>query len=332
MLQLTAFDLSDGIQLDCQADVLESGSICVPARSFNAIAKGMAGQLVIEVVNELMTISDLSGSCEIQCQLTDEYPSIIQDEVDLTTEHQIDIKTFVQAIKMGASCASSDPSRMILQGVNIVAKDGLLTMASTDGHRLVIYKTEIDKSVEISSATVPIKLLSGIAGNGIMSLAINPTACIVGTANMITTCRVFDGKYPDYPMLLPKSFTRTATIDRIDLIDALALMSVIGNTDDLVRFMFEDNELLIRCEREGLKGERKIECEMKGSDFECYEELEGQLFVIAFNLKYLLGHLKNIPSKQVKISMNSATEPVVIKPVDSKLDLLCLVMPTVIRS
>lgn len=329
---LTAFDLSNGIQLELKTDVINAGEICVPAQLFNAIIKGTPGYLIIEVVDTLMTVSNLSGSCEIQCQHSDEYPSIIPDDIDKTIQCEIDIKTFAQAIKLGGSCASDETSKAILQGVNIVAENGLLTLASTNGHKLVVYKTAIDESIKIPSSTIPTKSLGTIEGCGMMTLTISDTDCMVNTGDTIITCRSFAGKYPDYPRLLPNSFSRVAVLDRTQLIDSLNLMNSIGSENSLVKFVFENNELIISSAKEGVRGERLIECEMTGDSFENYEELEGQLFVLSFNLKYLLGQLKTIPGQRVQFSMNSNDEPVTIKPVESDLDLLCLVMPVVVRN
>lgn len=318
---LTSFDLSNGIQLELKADVIDTGEICVPAQLFSAIVKGMNGQLIIEVVGTLMTVSNLSDSCEIQCQYSDDYPGIIPENIDSTTQCEIDIEIFTQAIKLGGSCVSGEPTKMILQGANVVAEDGLLTIASTNGHKLVVYKTAIDELIKIPSSTIPTKLLGTIEGCGMMTLTISDTDCMVDTGDMIITCRSFAGKYPAYPMLLPKSFTRNAVLNRTQLVDALNLMSAIGNENSLVKLVFECDKLTISSEKEGVKGESKIDC-----------ELAGEGLTIALNLKYVLGQLKTIPSQLIKISMNDALMPLIIQPVDSNLDLLCLLMPVQLRS
>lgn len=319
-VELIAFDLSNGVQLCCNAEIIKSGEICVPAQTFSAIAKGMSGQLIIEVIGDTMTISNLSGSCEIQCQPVADYPDIIDDDIDATIQVEIDAKKFAQAIKLGGSCVSDDPTKAILNGVNIVAEDGLLTMASTDGHRLIVYKAAIDENIKIPSSTIPTKSLGAIDGSGNLKLTIDNTVCMAETGDTIVTCRPFDGKYPDYKLLLPKDFVRHAIIDRAELIDTLNLMSSIGSENSLVKFVFEGDKLTVMSDREGVKGERSIACKMT-----------GEAFIIAFNLKYLLGQLKTIPSERVQISMNGALQPVIIEPVDSDLDLLCLVMPVRLR-
>lgn len=328
---ISAFDLSNGIQLELQSEVLDIGDICVPAQSFAAIVKGMAGQLIIDIIGTNMTIANLSSSCEIQCQNAIEYPDFTGEELDKSISCEIDISTFAHAIKLGGSSVSTDESKSILQGVNIVAIDGLLTVASTDGHTLKVCKSKIDESINIPPSTIPIKPLASVSGEGKMTLSIDESTCEIESDGSTLTCRPYAGKYPDYQLLLPVTFTRTATIDRSQLIDALNLMASVGSENSLVKFVFENDTLVVMSAREGIKGQRKIDCKMSGHDFENYEELEGQLFVIAFNLKYMLSTLKIVPTQKILIQMNDALQPVIIKPVDSDIDLLCLVMPVAVR-
>jgi DNA polymerase-3 subunit beta len=328
---ISAFDLSNGIELKLLSEILDDGDICVPAQSFAAIVKGMAGQLIIEVVDTIMTISNLSGSCEIQCQDAVDYPDFTGEELDKSISCEMDISTFAQAIKLGGSSVSTDETKSVLQGVNIIAADGLLTVASTDGHTLKVCKSKIDESINIPPSTIPLKPLASVSGEGKMTLSIDEATCQIDSDGSTLTCRPFAGKYPDYQLLLPTTFTRTTTIDRSQLIDALNLMASVGSENSLVKFVFENDNLIVMSAREGIKGQRSIDCKMSGHDFENYEELEGQLFVIAFNLKYLLSTLKVIPTQKVLIQMNAALQPVIIEPVDSDLDLLCLIMPVAVR-
>jgi DNA polymerase-3 subunit beta len=318
---VSAFDLSNGIQLELQSEVLDIGDICVPAQSFAAIVKGMAGQLIIEVVDTLlMTISNLSGSCEIQCVDAVDYPDFTGEELDKSISCEMDISTFAQAIKLGGSSVSTDETKSVLQGVNIVASAGLLTVASSDGHTLKVCKSKIDESINIPSSIIPLKPLASVTGEGKMTLSIDETTCEIETDGSTLTCRPYAGKYPDYQLLLPTTFTRTVTINRSQLIDALNLMASVGSENSLVKFVFENDNLIVMSAREGIKGQRSIDCKMS-----------GQSIAIGFNLKYLLSTLKVIPTQKVLIQMNEALQPVVVKPVDGDVDLLCLIMPVAVR-
>jgi DNA polymerase-3 subunit beta len=280
----------------------------------------MAGQLIIEVVDTTMTISNLSGSCEIQCVDAVDYPDFTGEELDKSISCEMDISTFAQAIKLGGSSVSTDESKSVLQGVNIVAADGQLTVASTDGHTLKVCKSKIDESINIPPSTIPLKPLASVSGEGKMTISIDESTCEIESDGSTLTCRPFAGKYPDYQLLLPTTFTRTATIDRSQLIDALNLMASVGSENSLVKFVFENDTLMVMSAREGIKGQRSIDCKMS-----------GQPIVIGFNLKYLLSTLKVIPTQKVLIRTNEALQPVVIKPVDSDIDLLCLIMPVAVR-
>jgi DNA polymerase-3 subunit beta len=97
-------------------------------------------------------------------------------------------------------------------------------------------------------------------------------------------------------------------------------MASVGSENSLVKCVFENDTLVVMSAREGIKGQRSIDC-LK----------IGQSIAIGFNLKYLLSTLKVIPTQKVLIQMNDALQPVVVKPVDSDVDLLCLIMPVQVR-
>jgi DNA polymerase-3 subunit beta len=317
---LSGFDLSSGIREEVQTDVLDTGDICVPAQVFSAIIKGMSGQLILEIDGTLMTITSLSGSCEIQCQASDEYPDFVNTDIGEASRCNLDSKMLSQAIKLAASSVSTDESKPILCGVNVHAKDGLLTVAATNGHHLTVVNLPVDESINVPSSTVPVKPMSAIGDSGGLTLIVGETDCIIETDSTVLTCRQYAGTYPQYQMLIPKVFARTLTLDRSKLVDALNLMVSIGNENNVVKFDVTHSKLVTSSDRDGAKGNATIACELTGEDIQ-----------MAFNLKYLLSQLKIIPTKDVKLSINGALEPVVIQPVGSDLDLLCLVMPVRIR-
>lgn len=335
-LTLTGFDLAHGIEVDCTADVLELGSVCIPASTI-AIIKGIAGQLIIETnENNLITISNLSGRVEIQGQSTEEYPELITDESESKTTHSIESTFLTQAVKYCAQSASTDESKAILTGINLTADSGNLRAMATDGHRLTIFNMPVKDNVILDSVTIPVKSLGLVPvnksgdNNILLSIDNNQVSIDSGSRSIM---RTLDGKYPDAMMLVPKSFTRYIDVDRRQLIDALNMMSAISDQNNLVKFVLESDKLIISSSSDGKSGKVEIDCKMTGTDFEQFEELSGQLFVVAFNLKYLLDGLKMFDSKLIKLSMNEPLQPVIItSDVPSDVNLLYLIMPVQIRS
>lgn len=321
-LSITGFDLSHGIEIDCDAEVIDCGSVCIPASAI-AIIKGMAGRLIIET-NEtnLITISNLSGKVEIQGMPVGEYPELIDEDFDPKSRHELDAKSFAQVIKYCAQSTSTDETKAVLTGINITASGGNLRAIATDGHRLTVVNIPVDESIVIESITIPSKSLSlvPIGSAETIALAIDKSQISIDAGSR-SIMRVLDGKYPDAMLLIPKSFTREMTIDRRELIDALNMMSAISDANNLVKFAIEETYIDVSASSDGKKGTVDVGCSLKGDSIET-----------AFNLKYLLDGLKMFDTKQVKISMNDRLQPVIITAIEGDLDLTYLCMPVQIRS
>jgi DNA polymerase-3 subunit beta len=318
-LRLASFDLSNGIELNSDAEIIEAGSVCVPAQLLSSIVKSLKGQIVFNLDGTTATIADLSGSCEIQCQESDEYPDFANNSDDdnpVRSECEIDAKLFAQAVKICSSSASLDETKSMLQGINFKAANGLLVAAATDGHRLTVLKLAIDPSVSIESCTMPVKPISAIECDEDISLSIGRSICSIGTDDSQLLCRLYGGTYPQYELLMPKSFKQSIELDKSALLDALSLMSSIGAQNNLVKISLESNSMKLASSNEGAKGQRNIDCNFSGDPVE-----------MGLNIKYLTTALKTIPTTNIKISINDPMSPIVINPIDSDLDLICLLMP-----
>lgn len=327
-LLITGFDLVHGIEtLTNGVAIYSTGSICANATHLLALVKQISGQLIIEVIDELITITTLSGSVNLQGLSVEDYPDLFED-VAQSDSYQIEAKTLLTAWKYCKVSASTDETKMILQGVNIAAVNGVLKIASTDGHRLTACTMSIDEAVNIPSITIPAKsidLLPNINdpnddtdSSWVTNISVHDATCIISNNTSKITTRLYEGKYPDYNMLLPKAFKRELTIDKSRLVEALNVMSSIGNQKNIATLEITQNKVIVSSSRDGADGKMSIDCSLVGDDL-----------TLSFNIKYLLAQLKIITTKSVKFNLNGSLEPVTIEPIelDNGIDLTCLVMP-----
>ena len=343
-LAITGFDLSHGIEtVATGVEIYESGTICANAAQLLALVKQLSGQLVVEVVDDLITITTLSGTVEIKGMPADEYPDLFEDMGDAKT-YTLDAKTLITAWKYCKVSASTDESKVILQGVNIRTDGGVLKIASTDGHRLTACEMGVE-DVDIASITIPaksIELLPNInndtdSTDGLfaqINLSVHESSCVISNNTSKIITRLFEGKYPDYNMLIPTSFKRHLTVDRARLVDALNVMISVGNQKNVVTFDITETKLTVSTNRDGASGKMAVDCQFSSKfDDKLGGKFDGKDWAISFNIKYLLAQLKIISTKSVKFSMNGNLEPVIIEPIELEngIDLTCLVMPIQLR-
>jgi DNA polymerase-3 subunit beta len=217
---------------------------------------------------------------------------------------------------------SSDETKAILCGVNITSKDGAIDFAATDGHRLAINSLKSDLAISANLKNDGIKLLSGYDFQEPISLAVSQDgSTIVRDENTTFLIRQLDGKYPDYPLLLPPAFAYEITLDRQQILDAIAVAKLVSTESRPVKFTFSHSSLTISSEDDKADCSTQIE-----SSFAAKEDLE-----ICFNHKYLSAALEAVRSQTIVMHINEPLHPVIIKSAEYP-DYIHLVMPVQIRT
>ena len=341
---LTGFDLSMGIEHRItEFNFCEQGAICLPAKLLLNIVSKQNNS------SEITISTDDTYQCTLICDNSeyqisgmdiDEYPELSSVIDNGSEQNDEDFQEFtlnpadlLTAIKSTIFACASDESKQILTGLNFNISSENLKVAATDGHRLAVVSIirqglKSDAENEESIITIPAKILKEleriltgktlesiklIEGNGSLSFETTSTKLI---------CRTLDGKYPNYPQLIPDDdkFSTLITVDRKALIKSIDKVSAILDNpkSDLIELNLNpDNQQI------------KLSTQAKDVG-ECFEilpaQISGELKMICFNVSYFLDALKAMESNEVQIKLINETNPCIIIPL-SNLEMLCLIMP-----
>ena len=342
-ISLTGFDLNLGIQTSFDANVIKSGAITIPSKLLSEIVNKLPNESPISVdVNEdsddILIKSD-RGSFKIKGISSDDYPKL--PFVESGTSLNIDPISFLKALRLTIFASSNDDSKQLLTGVNFTFKQKYLESAATDGHRLAVVLIDNDKkgnenqdnlsNEENFSVTIPSRSLREIeklvslktSGNSI-KLFYDKGQLVFIASNQIITTRTLEGKYPNYPQLVPDTFSKFFTFNTNKLIDALERIAVLADQQSsVVKIKFDDNDIaLISADAQDI-----------GSANESLSVVcNGEKFDIAFNVRYLLEGLKVISTENVILKCNLSTTPAVLIPENNDNSFTYLVMPVQVRS
>ena len=342
-ISLTGFDLNLGIQTSFDANVIKSGAITIPSKLLSEIVNKLPNESPISVdVNEdsddILIKSD-RGSFKIKGISSDDYPKL--PFVESGTSLNIDPISFLKALRLTIFASSNDDSKQLLTGVNFTFKQKYLESAATDGHRLAVVLIDNDKkgnenqdnlsNEENFSVTIPSRSLREIeklvslktSGNSI-KLFYDKGQLVFISSNQIITTRTLEGKYPNYPQLVPDTFSKFFTFKTNKLIDALERIAVLADQQSsVVKIKFDDNDIaLISADAQDI-----------GSANESLSVVcDGEKFDIAFNVRYLLEGLKVISTENVILKCNLSTTPAVLIPENNDNSFTYLVMPVQVRS
>lgn len=319
-LVLTAYNLAEGLQVTCEAECNAIGSFVILEKDLSSLLDKLKGDLEIVIDDNKATFSTDKSNVEFQILDATEYPDLIF-KIDEPIGSRLLANSFGRAVDACSVSVSKDETKPLLQGINIKADSATktATLASTDGHRLTVCKFYCEWDIE--PVTLPAKFLSKlpdtIAEEIRMSIGINE-ALFVTDDSVSATCRVYEGKYPDYELLLPKSASRTLTVDRLEMLELLSIAEV-AIANNMVQLSLEPNTLTISSGRDAAEAISTMECQLIGSPLN-----------IGLNLKYFQQGLKMFDDEKATLNINGALEPVTI--VSSDGFLLYLMMPIQIRN
>jgi DNA polymerase-3 subunit beta len=340
-VSLTAFDLSLGIQTSFPAEVEDSGELTLPAKLFSDIVgKLPSGSVSLDANEEFSaTIAAQSSRYQIQGMRAEEFMTL--PVVETGEAVYLPVAALLEGMRGSLFAASSDETKQILTGVHLSVEADSLEFAATDGHRLAVVRAAMvedednpTEAMEPFAVTVPGRTLRELERILVAQQSSEPVAMYCDRGQLALqwgdyyiTSRTLEGQYPAYNQLIPRQFDRQVTVERKLLLEALDRISVIADQESnhIVKFSIDSVNQTVTI---------SADAQDAGSGREMIDsaQISGEDSIdIAFNVKYLMESLKNLPTTEVQIQMNTPTSPVVIMPLGGA-KATHLVMPVQVRS
>ncbi len=317
-LRLSATDLTVGITVWMDANMDGSLALTLPARTLTDVVNALSESEVQFSVNCKPEAALKSGSFKgvVKGNEASEFPSIPIFDVSQGISFEASIlKEMIQAV---AFAASVDDSRPVLAGVLLMLDDQTLAMAATDGFRLAVRKTELPARVGKKQVIVPaaaLKELSRILGStkcARVTLYMPPSGSqvVLRCENVQLVSQLIDGKFPDYQMIVPKSYKTRTVVARSEMLKACKQAGIMARAgSNVVRFQLKPGgentgKVLVLAEADET-GESEIELEAN---------VEGPELEIAFNVKFLQDALEAIDTKTIVMETTTHKTPAIIRP------------------
>jgi len=139
-------------------------------------------------------------------------------------------------------------------------------------------------------------------------------------------CRLIEGRYPNYEVVIPAQNPNKLTIDRAALLNSLRRVAIFANqSTHQVRFKISGQELFLMAEDLDYSNEAKerLSCSYEGDDLE-----------IGFNSRFFQEMLTNLSQFEVRLEMSAPSRAGILFPVDNENeneDILMLVMPVMLN-
>lgn len=333
VLMLTASDKENEIKSSITLDESDSdGRFAIVSRTILDAMKELPEQPVtfeIDTNNLTAQIIYQNGNYNFTIQNADEFPQSESIREEATT---INIPSGILAdnITRTLFATANEEIRPVMNGIyfDITSED--LRIVASDGHKLVR-----NKILSVSSPTPtafilpkkPANLLKSILAHddSEVTISFDERNAAIESSFGTLTCRLIEGRYPNYASVIPENNPCRLTADRKTLIGSLRrVLPFASDSSQLVRLRISAGQLEVSSEDIDFSTSAKesIVCDYTSTPMS-----------IGFKGTSLMEILTNLSSDDVVLELADPSRPCIILPAEQpeSQDLLMLIMPMLLN-
>ena len=328
-LSLTGYNMETAITYSVEADIADPGECILPAKLFGDIIRRLPEGPVTVVVDDSYKISIRAGyaSFTISAESAEDYPEL--PDVNTGRAIQIPQNKLKELIGGTIFAVSENQGRPVHTGVKFEVTDDSITAVAVDGFRLArrTYHPEGGTGRELSFV-VPAaglkeveKILTDSEENAAFTLGPKHILFQIGGATLV--CRLLEGEFLDWRRVVPTNCPVKLVANVSDLQSSVERVGLIVSEKykSPVRCVFGSQVLQMRTNT--TIGAAEDRCAIAG---------DGKELEIGFNVRYLIDALRAIPCEEVTLELTNGLSPIVLTPVDDKVDFAYMILPVRIKN
>ena len=310
----------------------EEGNIAIPAKLLLDILKTFSNQILTFIINNdnfSIEISSENGNYNLAGENAEDFPKV----TELSEENEISMPSedLLKAINYTTFCTSADESiRPVMSGVFMEIENEKISFVATDAHKLTKY-TYYKKDINFVNSFIipkkPLQVIKHIIDDSLnLKINFNESNIFFSFANFKISCRLIEGKYPDYNAVIPTENPYKLQLDKSLFLNSLKRVSLFSNkSSNAIKLKIAGSEIIISSEDLDFsnKAEERLECEYEGDNIE-----------IGFNSKFLIELLNHLDENEIEIKLDTPNSACIITRVNEveKDTILMLIMPIMLNN
>lgn len=298
--------------------------ITLPAQKLLTIVRSLPEGLnvVLEFEEGRCNLKAGRSSFKLSTLPGQDYPHIDLTQAQSLFEiSQGDLKNLLQHCSF--AMASQDV-RFYLNGMLFDVSPYGLRLVATDGHRLstCVINHPMERVVP-TQAIVPRKAVVELSK--LLSLPEQPVSLSIAKNYLtlqlndtIFTCKLIDGRYPDFNRVLPKFNDVQIQLDHTLFKSILQRASILSNERFRgVRLVFEQNLLTVHAQN----------AEQDESNEDMVIDYQGDRIEIGFNVGYLLDVINSLKSEVITLNLKDSSNSCLVTVEDHAMECQHVIMP-----
>ncbi len=332
-LTITASDSENIMTTNLQLDeACENGMFAVNNQTILDAVKELPEQpltLDVDMATYAIKVIYLNGVYNFTGQSGEEFPKF-QSLPENATSIIVDSKTLSNDISRSIFATDNGELRPVMNGIYFDLTPEYLAIVASDGHKLVKTMNMSVKSETPLSFILP-KKPANLLKNVLLK---NDDDIIIRfddrNANIIfsdgtLSCRLIEGRYPNYNSVIPQNNPNQLTIDRLVLIGVLRrVLPFASDSSQQIRLHIEMGKVVISSEDVDFatSAKEEIVCDYNGS-----------IMDIGFKGTSLMEILSHLDSEEVVLKLADPSRPCIILPAEQpeNEEILMLIMPMLLN-
>lgn len=331
-LTVSASDLETTMTTGLTITSKDSGNIAIPARILLDLLKSFPDTPITFSVNDethAVKLSTEYGEYNVAGLNGEDFPNA--PELASASSVSVASDLLARAVTKTVFATGNDELRPVMSGVYFEMKEDGLSFVATDAHKLVKYvrsDAKADSGASFIMPKKPLNLLKNVlaAEEADVTITYNETNARYTFGDVTLTCRLIDGRYPNYEAVIPKENPNQLTVNRQAFLNSVKRVSFFANkTTHQVRLRIAGSELHVSAEDPDFanNADERLTCSFKGNDMS-----------IGFNSRFLVEMLANLETDEVILEMSEPNRAGILLPSESSVDgeqVLMLVMPVMLN-
>ena len=254
-------------------------------------------------------------------------PSSVSDSARSLT---IDAQVLFNGISRSLFAAADDELRPQMKGVYFDMTPESTTFVASDGHKLVrnrVFSVHVDEPSAFILPKKPALLLKTVLpkAEGDTIVRFDDRNAEIQMTDYTISCRLIEGRYPNYNSVIPTDNPFRVTADRMAFISALRRVSVFASQSSaLIKIHVDQGTLTVSAQDLDFStsAEEHLMCDYDGTPMS-----------IGFNGPFLLDVLNSITSSDIVLELADPSRAGVITPAEQEEneDLIMLLMPMMLK-
>ncbi len=314
-LSLTGTDLEVEMIARSAVDDAQDGETTIPARKLFEIIRALpdGSKVTVSQTGDKVTVSAGRSRFTLATLPANDFPSV--DEVEATERVTVPEAVLKELIERTAFAMAQQDVRYYLNGLLFDLRGDALRTVATDGHRLALCETELEKASGAKrQIIVPRKGVTELqrlleSGDREIELEVGRSHVRVKRDDVTFTSKLIDGRFPDYEAVIPIGADREVKVDREALRASLQRAALLSNEKYRgIRVEVSPGNLKISAHNpEQEEAQEEIEADTTVSDL-----------AIGFNVNYLLDALSALRDEYVVIQLRDSNSSALVREASSE--------------